>query len=126
VVAVPALVAELLAVAVVVREAAVPSSPRWRWSAWSRCRRGRGAGVDLVVAELGLAVVVVVREAAVPSSPRPARRGGGRGAQLAAVVVVAGVLAVAAVVAELVLAVVALDGGPRRSCSRTKTAFFIP
>ena len=50
----------LAVVAVVVREAAVPSSPRWwsrwwRWSAWSRCRRARGGGAvvaDLVVAEL--------------------------------------------------------------------------
>jgi hypothetical protein len=51
-------------------------------------RGGRGAGMDLVVAELVLAVVaVVVREAAVPSSPRCGGRGGrarGRGAQLAA------------------------------------------
>jgi hypothetical protein len=73
-------------VVVVVREAAVRSSPRWCWSSWSRCggrARGRGAQLAAVVADLvvaELAVVVVVREAAVvvdltlgtgvPSSPR--------------------------------------------------------
>ncbi|HEX2687117.1 MAG TPA: hypothetical protein VHN14_10890 [Kofleriaceae bacterium] len=54
-------VAELLVVAVVVREAAVPSSPRWCWSPI--------AAVALVVV-VAVVVAVVVREAAVPSSPR--------------------------------------------------------
>jgi hypothetical protein len=76
VVAVPALVAELLVVAVVVREAAVPSSPRW--SRWPACRGGRGpearprwwcwspiAAVALVVVVAELAVTGVPGSSAV-------------------------------------------------------------
>jgi hypothetical protein len=95
-----AVVVVLAVVAVVVREAAVPSSPRW-WC-WSP------------IAAVALVVVVAVRWCG-PGGCRARRgRGGrarGRGAQLAAVVVaVAGMVAVDLLVAaELVVVAVVAD-----------------
>jgi hypothetical protein len=89
------LVVVALAVVVVVREAAVPSSPRWRCSSWSRvpaCSRWPRTWSSAAVAvRCSLAVVtVVVLEAAGPQSRRSRA--------------VVAVLAELAVIADLVVA----------------------
>jgi hypothetical protein len=106
----------------VVREAAVPSSPRW-WSRWPACARWSwwscaSVGADLVVAELGVLAVgaVVVVVAVRRGGPGGRRTRGARGVWVADLVVAeiimltvlaagrgAGVLAVVVVALEAAL-----------------------